>query len=72
MQDRKEMVLSVPDMSCEHCVHTINGALGALEGVSDVSVDLPTKMVRLQYQPGQLSREQVEAVLDDAGYTVAK
>lgn len=28
-----DTVLSVPNVSCEHCVKTINGALGALAGV---------------------------------------
>ncbi len=67
-----ETVLSVPDISCEHCVMTINGALGALSGVASVNTDIPTKTVRLSYDPGQVSMEQIEATLDEAGYAVAK
>ncbi len=67
-----ETTLSVPDVSCEHCVKTINGALGALTGVESVSTDSPSKTVLLRYDPTLLSLEMVEAVLDDAGYTVAK
>jgi copper chaperone len=67
-----DVVLSVPDVSCEHCVKTINGALGELTGVANVSTDIPTKTVHLSYDPSQTSIEKVEAVLDDAGYTVAK
>jgi len=72
MANVQDVVLSVPDVSCEHCVKTVNGALGALPGVESVSTDLPTKSVHLRYDPGQLSMEQIEATLDDAGYTVAK
>jgi copper chaperone len=68
----QETVLSVPDISCEHCVKTINGALGAVPGVESVSTDIPTKSVQLRYSPSQVSMEQIEATLDDAGYTVAK
>jgi copper chaperone len=68
----QETVLSVPDISCEHCVKTINGALGAVPGVESVSTDIPTKSVQLRYNPSQVSMEQIEATLDDAGYTVAK
>lgn len=68
----QETVLSVPDVSCDHCVHTIDGALGALLGVEFVATDIPTKTVRLRYDPGQVSLEKIEAVLDDEGYTVAK
>jgi copper chaperone len=68
----EEIVLSVPDISCEHCVKTVNNTLGTLAGVEAVSTDIPTKSVHLRYDAGQLSLAQIEAVLDDVGYTVAK
>ncbi len=68
----QDIELSVPDVSCEHCVRTINGALGALPGVETVSTDIPTKRVHLRYDPGQLSLEQITMTLDDAGYTVSQ
>lgn len=68
----QETTLSVPDISCEHCVHAINGALKNLPGVEAVSTDIPTKTVHLRYDASQLSLEKVEAVLDDVGYTIAK
>lgn len=67
-----EATLSVPDVSCEHCVKTINGALGAVEGVEQVSVDIPSKTVRLEYDANQVDMAKIEEVLDEAGYTVAK
>jgi copper chaperone len=67
----QEITLSVPEISCEHCVKTIDGALGALPGVEAVSTDIPTKTVRMRYDGSQLSRETIEATLDDAGYTIA-
>lgn len=72
MAEVQEITLSVPDVSCAHCVKTINGALGALPGVEAVSTDIPTKTVRLRYNALQLSLEQIESTLDDEGYTVAK
>ncbi len=67
-----ETTLSVPDVSCEHCVKTINGALGAVAGVEQVSTDIPSKTVHLKYDAAQVSMEKIEEILDDAGYTVAK
>lgn len=67
-----ETTLSVPDVSCEHCVKTINGALGSLSGVEQVSTDIPSKTVHLMYDAAQVSMDKIEEVLDDAGYTVAK
>jgi copper chaperone len=68
----REITLSVPDVSCEHCVKTVNGALGALPGVDAVNVDLTSKTVSLRYEPDQVTLERIEETLDDAGYTVAK
>ena len=68
----QETVLSVPEISCEHCVKTINGALGELPGVEEVATDIPSKTVTLRYDPSRVSLETVEATLDEEGYTVAK
>ncbi|MBV9692049.1 MAG: heavy-metal-associated domain-containing protein [Ktedonobacteraceae bacterium] len=68
----QETVLSVPDISCQHCVQAINEALGKLAGVEKVVTDIPSKTVQLRYDPNQLSMQQVEVALEDAGYTVAK
>ena len=61
-----------PDISCEHCQHAIEGALGTLAGVRSVDVDIPTKTVHLSYDPEQVTLAKIEEVLDDTGYTVAK
>lgn len=72
MTDVQEITLSVPDISCEHCVRAINTSLSKLAGVEQVATDIPTKTVLLRYHPNQLSMQQIEAALDDEGYTVAK
>jgi copper chaperone len=68
----REITFSVPDVSCEHCVKTVNGALGALPGVDAVNVDLTSKTVSLRYEPTQVTIKRIEETLDDVGYTVAK
>jgi copper chaperone len=71
-QTQEEVVLSVPDVSCEHCVHAIDKALSPLPGVESVETDLTSKTVRLRYDPAQTPMMTIESALDDAGYTVAK
>jgi copper chaperone len=72
MSALEETVLSVPDISCEHCVHAINGALKGLPGVETVKTDIPTKTVHLRYDPNQVTMAKIEVVLDDIGYTIVK
>ena len=65
-------ILVAPDISCEHCQHAIEGAVGKMEGVKQVKVDIPTKTVQVEYDPKLVTLAKIEAVMDDVGYTVAK
>jgi len=62
--------LVAPDISCEHCQHAIEGAVGKLEGVNSVKVDIPSKTVDINYDPEKVTLTKIEEVLDDVGYTV--
>ena len=42
--------LTAPDISCSHCVATINKAVGGLDGVRTVSADEQTKQVRIEFE----------------------
>ncbi len=64
--------LIAPDISCEHCQHAIEGAVGKVEGVNSVKVDIPTKSIHLTYDPQMVSLAKIEEVLDDTGYTIEK
>jgi copper chaperone len=64
--------LVAPDISCEHCQHAIEGAVGKLDGVSKVNVDIPTKTVHIDYNPAIVTLAKIEEVLEDTGYTVAR
>ena len=64
--------LVAPDISCEHCQHAIEGAVGELEGVHSVKVDIPSKTVDINYDPVKVTLTKIEEVLDDVGYMVTK
>ncbi|MCM8769864.1 MAG: permease [Candidatus Omnitrophica bacterium] len=55
----------VPDMHCQHCAVTIQKALKSLEGVDQVEVIFPEKMVVIQ---GKVDKKQLIQVLAEAGY----
>lgn len=63
--------LTAPDISCEHCQHTVEGAVGALPGVGSVHVEIPSKTVRVSYDPARVSRDMIAATLEEEGYPVA-
>lgn len=72
MTDEQNITLSVPDVSCEHCVRAIDTSLRALPGVEAVTTDLLTKTVHVRYHANQVALQQIEVALDEAGYTVAQ
>lgn len=63
-------VLNVEGMSCQHCVNSVNKAVGELKGVNRVSVDLKEKTVSVEYDPGQVGLDKVKEVIEDQGYDV--
>ena len=64
-------VLSVPDISCEHCERAIKGALEPLPGVQLVNVDIPARTVRVQFDEGQVDIEKIKAAVEEEEYPVA-
>ena len=68
----EQTTLIAPDISCQHCQHAIEEALGELAGVNTVKVDIPAKSVFIDYDPQKVTLAKIEEVLDETGYTVAK
>ncbi len=64
-----ELTLSVPSMTCGHCVAAVTEGVTPLPGVDTVDVDLDTKLVLVRGT--DLDREAVVAAIDDAGFDVA-
>ena len=62
---------SVPSISCNHCVHTIQNELSELEGVKTVSADAATKEVVVDYDSPATS-EAIESLLAEINYPVKK
>ncbi len=67
----EEVVLSVPEMTCEECVRKVTSALSPLSGVQSVQTNLLERTVCVQYQPDQLSQGQLETALAQAGYCIS-
>ncbi len=68
--DTQTTTVTAPEIVCGGCASSIKKALGNVEGVSEVDVDVATKKVTVKH--GEIvSRGEIVAALDDAGYSVA-
>jgi copper chaperone len=64
------VTLNVPDISCEHCERAITGALSPIDGVRSVSVDIPGKQVKVEYDEAQVNIEKMKELLNEEDYPV--
>ncbi len=65
------LTLTIPNISCAHCVHTIKTELGDLAGVKQVQGDVATKVVTIGYDD-PATREKIEALLAEIDYPAEK
>jgi copper chaperone len=61
--------LSVPEIHCGHCKQAIEGAVGPLDGVAAVEVDVDARSVRVEHDDAVSVRALVDAI-EDQGYDV--
>ena len=62
--------LNVKGMSCSHCVNSITMAVGALNGVKNVTVDLDSERVMVEFDADVVSVDIIKGTIDDEGYDV--
>lgn len=58
----------VPNISCGHCVHTIQNEVGELAGVKSVVANQETKMVTVQWEEPPLAWTNIKALLEEINY----
>jgi copper chaperone len=60
--------IKVDGMSCGGCVKSVTGVLTALDGVAKAEVSLEQKQAVVEFDAGKLTRDQLKAVIEDAGF----
>ena len=63
-----EITLTAPDISCDHCKHTIETELAELDGVQRVDVAPPAKSVHVVYDGAVVDEPAIRSKLDEIGY----
>jgi len=66
----EDLILKVPSMSCSHCENTIKSSLKKCNGIVDVNIDLKTKTVNVQFNPDEISINNIQQTIEDLGYNI--
>ncbi|MCM3389310.1 copper chaperone CopZ [Lysinibacillus fusiformis] len=64
------VTLNVKGMSCGHCVKSVEGSVGALDGVDQVKVNLDAGQVDIAFNSEKVTLEKIKETIDDQGYDV--
>ncbi len=67
-----QVVLPITGMTCANCSTTIERNLKRMNGVKEASVNLATERAKVVFDPSVVSAGQIDDLIGDLGYGVAK
>lgn len=60
----------IPNISCGHCVHTIQSEVSDLQGVKSVVADMGKKEATISFEP-PATEDKIKSLLEEINYPVA-
>ena len=67
-----QITLESPDISCDHCIMSIEKAVTKLAGVRFVSGNPDEKQVVIEFDPQLVDLATIESAMEEEGYPVTK
>lgn len=65
-----ETRFAVPEVHCDHCKSSIEGAVGALDGVTAVDVKIEERVVDVSFEEETVDSAAIVGAIEDQGYAV--
>ncbi len=62
--------VSVPEIHCDHCKTSLEGALRPIAGVAEATVDVEVRTVTVTYDAAAVDRSVLVEAIEDQGYDV--
>jgi copper chaperone len=66
----KQVSLQVPEVHCDHCKASIEGAVSQLSGISNVDVAIAEASVAVEYDEDTIDLGQIKEAIEEQGYAV--
>jgi copper chaperone len=63
-------VLQVPEIHCGHCKSSLEGAVGALDGVDKVEVAIADATLDVDYNESEVGLDVIKTAIEEQGYAV--
>jgi copper chaperone len=65
-----EVQLQVPEVNCDHCKNTLEGAVGSLAGVQLVDVSVSNATIDVTFDDASVALDAIKETIEDQGYAV--
>ena len=65
-----KVIYTIPNISCNHCVQTINMEVSELEGVTEVVADANNKQATIVFEP-PATEDKIKSLLAELNYPTA-
>lgn len=62
--------LNVPSISCSICANKIKDGIHELRGIENVTVDLKSQGVKVEYNPSEIQPGDIKHMISSMGYEV--
>jgi copper chaperone len=66
----KRTTLQVPEVHCDHCKTSLEGAVGGLGGVSMVEVSVPDATLEVSFDENEVTIDRIKETIEEQGYAV--
>ena len=63
-------ILQVPEIHCDHCKSSLEGAVGALDGVDRVEVAISDATLDVDFDETEVGLDAIKTTIEDQGYAV--
>lgn len=66
----EKIKFNIPSISCSSCSAKIQHGIRAIKGVGNVSADLKSQSIEVQYDPSLIKPQDINQKISDMGYEV--
>lgn len=64
------VVFNIPSISCSACSEKITEGIKDMNGINNVSVDLKSQTVKVDYNPSEIKSKEISRKITSLGYEV--
>jgi copper chaperone len=62
--------ITVPEIHCDHCKTSLEGALTPIDGVEQATVDIQARTITVTYDEASVHRDRLVEEIEHQGYEV--